>query len=150
MKNKLFSKFIIFFNAKKIAYLSLIFFILDRLFKILSTKGVLPFYPNHKLSMSLNLPINFQNYFYIFLVIIILILIYLTIYYYLNKNIFKFNSFFLVGLGAISNFYDRIKFGFVVDYFNFYFFYNNLADILIILGLILLLLKTRNKPNKFV
>jgi signal peptidase II len=43
-------------------------------------------------------------------------------------------------LGAISNFYDRVKHGFVIDYFDLdYFTIFNLADVMIVLSVSMLL-----------
>ena len=54
----------------------------------------------------------------------------------------------LVLAGAFSNLYDRLAYGFVVDYFGFkYLFTNNLADILIFSGLALLVFVSLGRPR---
>jgi signal peptidase II len=48
----------------------------------------------------------------------------------------------LVILGAASNIYDRIIYGYVIDYFSFkYLFTNNMADMMIFIGVIELIFK---------
>lgn len=63
-------------------------------------------------------------------------LFYYLVYSY-KKN-FHINKIFLLSifiLGAVSNFFDRIKLGYVVDYFDLkYFSVFNLADVMIVLG----------------
>lgn len=72
----------------------------------------------------------------IFFSIIIIFLIVFLVKKYIGKKIPVWSFLFLI-LGAISNIYDRIFYGFVIDFFNFLdisFF--NIADIMIIIGLI--------------
>lgn len=54
----------------------------------------------------------------------------------------------LILLGGVNNFIDRILYGGVVDYINFYFFKNNLTDVVIFISAIFLsyyLLKNKKK-----
>ena len=54
----------------------------------------------------------------------------------------------LIILGAISNLYDRVVLGYVVDYLGFkYLFTNNLADIMIFGGVFGFLFQTKNNPE---
>lgn len=85
--------------------------------------------------------------------IIILILtpiILLTLGFWWSKNKHKTNIFYLgiclVFAGAISNLIDRIVFSITIDYFRVFTSVMNLADIIIVVGAILLLSKaTKNK-----
>ena len=64
-----------------------------------------------------------------------------TVYYLLStKSSWVVNKFylFLILLAGISNFFDRIAYGGVVDYLNFYFFKNNLSDIVIFVSTLFL------------
>ena len=42
----------------------------------------------------------------------------------------------IIIIGGLINFIDRIVFGHVRDYWNFWFFYNNLADLIIVFGVL--------------
>jgi len=58
---------------------------------------------------------------------------------YLKKNILETFSLTLIIIGAISNFIDRLKFGFVIDYIDVPFFtVFNLADCMITFGVLIL------------
>lgn len=78
------------------------------------------------------------------LIIVIFISIFLIKYYY-NINIFMRIGLSLLLGGAIGNFIDRIRFGYVVDFINVRLFnsYNfpvfNIADISIVIGTIIIL-----------
>ncbi len=82
----------------------------------------------------------------IFLIIFsLIIIISLIIYLYKKKDVKKLESvsYSLLLAGAIGNLIDRIVYGYVVDYFNFYIFnYDfpifNLADSFIVIGILLL------------
>ena len=84
-----------------------------------------------------------------FLIIIIsLIILYLLYLFILKDNKYFICNILLVG-GILSNLIDRIFRGYVIDYLDFNIFgYNfpifNLADICIVIGSILLVLKTFN------
>jgi signal peptidase II len=72
---------------------------------------------------------------------IIIALLVWTINVYLEKRYLIFTALIAIIVGAISNFIDRLKFGYVIDYFDLkYFSIFNLADILISLGVISLLI----------
>jgi len=53
------------------------------------------------------------------------------------KNNIKFLSWILILTGALSNFFDRIYHGYVIDYFVFVTGIINVADVLIVAGLLL-------------
>jgi signal peptidase II len=69
--------------------------------------------------------------------LIILVLIYYFIWLFKKPSRLEAGFIFLVILGAISNLFDRVSFGFVVDYFDLsYFTIFNLADVMICLGVL--------------
>jgi len=133
--------------------------IFDRFFKILSKK----FFFNNKIEIIGDfLKFNFaKNYFIAFsipisgyilnilIILIILLLLILLIYFIQKKQSISSIYLFFIILGASSNLFDRIYYGYVIDYFDLkYFTIFNLADCLIVFGSIGLLL-TMNKKNKF-
>ena len=71
----------------------------------------------------------------------ILFLILCHLFFLFLKNRFKeFFGFLAVFLGALSNFIDRLKYSFVVDYLDLsYFAVFNLADVLIFCGVVFLI-----------
>ena len=85
----------------------------------------------------------------VILITIVLAIILLQIAYknfYKNPNI-SFSSLVIV-LGACGNFFDRIYYGFTVDYIIFFGQSAiNLSDIIIIFGVVLLLLSSRKNNN---
>ena len=88
-------------------------------------------------------------FFIIFSIIIILIIAYIILR---DKNS-GYIAFSLILSGAIGNLYDRITFGYVIDfielhYKNFYWPIFNVADIAITIGVILLLYSMTLKNNK--
>ena len=88
-------------------------------------------------------------FFIIFNIIIILIIAYIILR---DKNS-GYIAFSLILSGAIGNLYDRITFGYVIDfielhYKNFYWPIFNVADIAITIGVILLLYSMTLKNNK--
>lgn len=143
---------------KRIMLFSMIIFIIDQIVKLFVG-----------FSLELNTSITvFRNFFYIsnvhnygaafsilygnriFLVIVSVITLVL-VYYFLLKNK-KFNWFniilysLLIG-GILGNLFDRIIYGYVVDYLDFYIFgYNfpifNIADISIVISVILIIIDT--------
>ncbi|MDD6879733.1 MAG: signal peptidase II [bacterium] len=137
-----------------VIYLSLIGIIIDRITKILVTSN-LSLYVKNKI---------INNFFYItyvqnkgaawsilngnrfFLIIITFIALAIIIKYVVedkSNNKLDIISYGLVLGGIIGNLIDRLFLGYVVDFFDFYIFgYNypvfNVADILIVVGVILL------------
>ena len=86
-----------------------------------------------------------------FMVLIISVIIILIIGYYIYKNkpnnrIEKFGYALILG-GAIGNFIDRVIYGYVIDFidvkiFNYDYPIFNLADMFIVIGVILLIIKS--------
>jgi signal peptidase II len=135
----------ILFKYKTALILSFAVFILDRILKFLAINNKIFFYKNTGTAFSLPMPENFKNYFLFLLFFINLFLIYLAIKYLIKNNLYYFSAFFCIFLGAFSNLLDRLKYDFVIDYFNYYFFYNNLADVLICVGVGILVWKIIRK-----
>ena len=131
--------------------ISLVSIILDRLLKILAINNILnnigipnilffDLYKNYYLSFG----IKINNLLIIFIsIIFFIILIYL--FYTKKRDI----SFYLISIGFLSNIFDRIFYGYVIDYVNIL---NinilNLSDILIFIGIIILMKKLYDKQNK--
>jgi len=62
-------------------------------------------------------------------------LIYAGLIFFRRKKVFYALIFWLIILGAASNFFDRLRYGFVIDYFDVSFFtVFNLADAMIAVG----------------
>ena len=149
-------------SYKKTALLTIfaIFLIIfDRFFKFLAKK----FFLNNQIKIIGDfLKFNFaKNYFIAFsipisgyilnilIILIILLLLILIIKFIQKKEFFSSIYLFFIILGASSNLFDRIYYGYVIDYFDLkYFTIFNLADCLIVFGSIGLLLAL-NKKNKF-
>lgn len=106
-------------------------FILDRYFKDFSNldKTI-----NYNFSFSLKI---FQGTYFIPIFLILLFFIFYIQYSkFFNKHKYPI---FIILTGGLSNLIDRIIYGGVVDYLNFFgLLKNNIADYLIIFGLILL------------
>ena len=86
-----------------------------------------------------------------FLLILVAVIALIVIYFFLikNKTLKKIDIVLISMLiaGIIGNMIDRIRFGYVIDYLDFYIFgYDypvfNLADILIVISIIILMIKT--------
>jgi len=128
--------------------IAIIFFvILDRFFKFLAINGYLKnsariigdyfklnFVSNFNIAFSL--PISGWGLNLVISIIILALLYYLVALY--KKRAFRliFYLTFII-FGAISNLFDRIKYGFVIDYLDLkYFTVFNLADAMIVGGVI--------------
>lgn len=138
-----------FSNKKKTAfYILAVFFVaLDRFLKFLalnrftgdSTIIIKDFFKfqfasNPNIAFSIPLRGYFLNILIIFLV---LWLVYYYLYSIKRKQEINALLLFFIILGALSNLLDRLKFGYVVDYFDFrYFTVFNLADVMIAGGAI--------------
>lgn len=86
---------------------------------------------------------------YFLIIITLIILIYLIIYLYKKKTYTKLETigYGLLISGAVGNLIDRIVYGYVIDYLNFYIFnYNfpifNIADTCIVVGIMLLFISS--------
>jgi len=115
--------------------ISLIALFLDRLSKwfILNnpdfTYSFIELHKNDKFySISLD-PIILNAIIFIILVILLIIL------FKLERNKL---GFYLVFFGGLSNFFDRIMFGYVIDWINVSFSAFNIADLMIIIGIIII------------
>lgn len=143
-------------NLKKIVFLSLIIFIIDQVVKILIGFNV-----------SLNTSIKvINNFFYIsnvhnygaafsilygnriFLILVSFFAL-VFVYYFMLKNkwLKKFDIviYSLLSGGILGNLFDRIIYGYVVDFFDFHIFgYNfpifNIADICIVISIFLIII----------
>jgi signal peptidase II len=140
-------------NIKKMIAINsaVIFFIgLDRFLKVLAYNNqlaefnllgdILKFSYKNNYYIAFSLPLaGWPLTLLIFLIIIILITLYLNS----AKKFLIGNAaaLLLIILGASSNLFDRLKYGFVIDYFDLkYFTVFNLADMMITVGAVLLLL----------
>lgn len=145
---------------KMMAFSIILFVILDRFFKFLTVKHYfdepryvlgnifsLNFIGNYNIAFSLPITGVFLN-------IIIMIIIWALIFSLLRLRRqggreMEVIFLFAVILGAISNFIDRLEYGYVIDYFDLkYFTVFNLADAVIIggmLGLLWLIVKENKR-----
>lgn len=144
-------------HNKKMIALSLaiiIFTVLDRLLKILA-------FNNQNVQVNLLddvLKFSYKNNYYIafslplygrWLNAAIFLIILLLIFYLLKARQGGKRKvaicLFAIVMGAASNLFDRLKYGFVIDYFDLkYFMVFNLADIIIMIGVICLLFFIKN------
>jgi len=94
----------------------------------------LNFVSNYNIAFSL--PFN-ELWLNITIVLIIFALIFYLLYLLLKGEYNKAGPLLIIVFGAISNLFDRIKYGYVVDYFDLkYFTVFNLADVMIVGGVI--------------
>lgn len=138
------------FQAAAAVSLAAALFVADRLLKILFYQYFPPkplfsvgnlfsleFFSNRGIAFSLPLPLPLTI---TLSVIIILILILSAIVVWQKKKTYLLWPIILLLFGAVSNCWDRIRWGMVVDYFNLrYFTAFNLADLMITAGLLWLL-----------
>lgn len=129
-------------------FLIAIFFIVDQILKYLAinsweSKNILGeilkfnFTANKYIAFSLPVSGLILNLFII--LVLFLILIYLAFLFYKKRN-YEFLGFLAIFCGALSNLIDRLKYSFVVDYLDLYYFtVFNLADVLIFFGSLFLL-----------
>jgi signal peptidase II len=153
MNNKIFK-----LHIKNIAWLVAlaIFFLVDRYLKLVAISSPIKiiikdllnfnFVPNYQIAFSLPVSGPWLN--------ILISLVIITIFYYLILNYkhlknLEFVSFFGILLGAVSNLFDRIKYGFVIDYFDLrWFTIFNIADAMISICSILLFISLLKKDSK--
>lgn len=140
-------------NIKKTAFIyfvAVFFVILDRFFKIAALKNQInfPIFGDwFKFSFAPNPHIAFSLPLGGVLLKIIIFLILVVLIYFLKKlkDSNEANLFFLFSLifaGAASNFYDRLVYGYVIDYLDLrYFTVFNVADIIIVTGATLAAMK---------
>lgn len=138
---------------KKIFFINLfclLLIFLDRLSKITSLKGgsffIFNYSPNYNLIFGF---IPFNKLFLYAIYFIILILILKLIQSYLKKETILIFIFTLIIAGALSNLFDRLSKGFVIDFIKIYFFpIFNIADLMIALGIFIWILKEFNLWKK--
>ena len=137
---------------------SLIIFIIDQIVKLLigflvglnSSITIFDnfFYISHVHNYGAAFSILYGNRFFLILVSIVALVF---VYYFLLKNrrfswLYIFIYSFLIG-GILGNLFDRIFYGYVIDYLDFYIFnYNfpifNIADVSIVVSIILIIIDT--------
>jgi len=130
-------------NYKKMAYLHLIaifFVVVDRLLKTWAqiTKPISDNIFGLNYSFNANLAFSLPLKQILILSSSGLIIVCLWLYYFKLIKQGKLTAGYLsiLILGALSNYFDRLAYGGVLDYFNFaYLFIFNLADVAILLGL---------------
>ncbi len=133
-------------------FVSVLFFVIDRFLKafVLNSsfktfeliKGLVFFDFVKNYNIAFSLPVH-GYLLEVFIATIIIILFYILIQSVKNYDIYQSFFIFLAILGAVSNLIDRLKFGFVIDYINFiYFPVFNIADSMIVCGLLLFIAKT--------
>lgn len=141
------------FNKKisTVIIFSVGFFILDRILKqlflgflrtdsweFLSGWFSLGFYKNYGIAFGILLP---QPLIIVLSVLILVFITWLIIGILIKKELMLAVALIFILAGAVSNLWDRIVYGFVIDYFNFSgLTVFNLADCLISMGVLILLL----------
>lgn len=136
-----------------------IFFLigLDRFLKIAALRsaslprslvdGILSFNFTKNYQLAFSIPLNGT------ITIIITAAIFLALVIYYNsllrkKEYLKSGAVLLIAYGAASNLFDRLSYGFVIDYFDLkYFTVFNLADMMIVAGVIILIIMSANKKT---
>lgn len=118
----------------------LLFFTSDRLIKNLALLNKLPTWLNFQKNYCFLF--IFQGwFFYLLTTSILLFLVFLIIKGYKKENYQPSFSLIFILLGGGSNFFDRIIYGFVIDYFNFFNLWSfNLADAMISFGFLSILI----------
>lgn len=134
-------------QATYINTLVVFFFIVDRVLKILALNGIKKdiFFINFSVFknpyIAFSLPLS-GLLFYIFLGIVLIFVISNLITSYQERKITAVFSLSLIIVGAVSNILDRILYGAVIDYVDISFLFAfNLADVMIVVGVLILLAK---------
>lgn len=84
----------------------------------------------------------------VLLILIIVSLIFLGLFYWFKHKFDQLIFLLLIIFGASSNLFDRLKYGFVIDYLDLkYFTVFNLADAMIVAGVIWLLIILNKKSG---
>ncbi len=106
----------------------------------------LQFYKNTGVAFSIPVP---QTLSIIISGLIIALLIFILIKHSFQKKILLPFFYTLIVLGAMSNLFDRIFYGFVIDYLNiiFYWWVFNIADFMISVGIIGLIITTLHEKK---
>jgi len=143
-------------NMKKTAalYSAIVFFVgLDRFFKVFAARGTqfnmleeilkFNFKANYYMAFSLPLSGLWLN---AVILLIVLLLIYYLAWAWQGERRAIAVSLFAIIMGAASNLFDRLKYGYVVDYLDLkYFTVFNLADMIIVMGMAALLFRINKK-----
>jgi len=115
----------------------------ERQFNLIGEIFKFSFKANYRIAFSLPLSGPVLE---IILTLIILVLIGLSLFYRYKREFTALAPLCLIILGAASNLFDRFKHGFVIDYLDLkYFTVFNLADAMIVTGVILLIIKLNKK-----
>ncbi|OGY48961.1 MAG: signal peptidase II [Candidatus Buchananbacteria bacterium RIFCSPHIGHO2_02_FULL_40_13] len=97
--------------------------------------------------IAFGIPVNQQLFLY-FYIFIFLILGYWLVKEYRRKNLVVISALTLIIFGALSNFFDRLFLGAVVDYLDLkYYSVFNLADVMIVFGVIMIIASEFKKSN---
>lgn len=148
------------FKDKKMIAISLavIFFTsLDRFLKILAFNNqigqvnlagdVLKFSYKNNYYIAFSLPL-YGDWLKVVIAIIILLLFFYLLKARRNGRQKIAVCLFAIAMGAISNLFDRLRYGYVIDYLDLkYFTVFNLADIMIAAGVVCLLFSKNNKSE---
>jgi len=132
-------------------FLTLSLFIIDRILKYYamahnSSNGFFVFEKNTGIAFSIPIP---QIILPILTAIIILFVISYSLKYLKIQKFTLHLTTLLITAGAISNLIDRLKFGYVIDYFDIkYWPVFNVADVMIVVGVILWIWKLGYKKEK--
>ncbi len=137
-------------KARLIIFISGLFLLADRFLKWQALNdwtqshlfnryfGWQPFF-NKGVAFSLSIPYQVTLIFSLPIIILVLYLL-ITEWKKENKNLLLLTAWSLIFAGAISNFFDRIIYKHVIDYFLITTAIINISDIMIVMGLILYLL----------
>ena len=138
-------------NKKKTAFfiiLAVFFVCLDRFLKSLAVADVFNFdiwgkflqfnfASNPNIAFSLPISGIFLN---IMIPIILVIIIMIVLKTWRENNLIDSLAMVNIFLGAVSNYYDRLIYGYVIDFFDMkYFTIFNVADIMIVVGAIVII-----------
>lgn len=136
--------------------LAMFFVVFDRFFKFLAVNGYADgtfrilgdflkfnFAPNYNIAFSLPISGVFLNF---LIVSIIIVLLYELLFSEIRREWLKASLLTFIIFGAISNVLDRLRYGFVVDYLDLkYFTVFNIADVMIVGGVLGIILIFRKK-----
>ena len=131
------------------------FVVLDRFLKILALRiesfylfgDILKFnfVPNFNMAFSLPFTGLFLN---LLIILIIGFLLAETIYLFRTRLVYKASILIFIVAGAASNLFDRLSYGFVIDYFDLkYLTIFNLADVMIVGGMLFLILANNSNQG---
>lgn len=149
-------------NMKKVSIISLIVFLLDRIVKVLITNnfalnvrnkiidGFFYITNSHNKGAAFSL-FSGSVLFLIFVTLIVLYIIFKTIKKGNINNITKIAYGILLG-GVIGNLFDRLFYGYVIDYLDFIIFkldfaIFNIADMCIVIGALMIVLFDKSKEE---